>query len=552
MNTNKFSRLWHVLLVLPLMIIALGCKKDEEPAAKPVASFQFTVDPDEDGTFLKVTFENFSQNTDTYSWDFGDGNTSTDESPTYTYGEPGDYTVTLTATATDGTTAEKSEDLSLTDPNEALTLLAGLTSKEWIVQREGAVLFVGPSQTAYDGSWYTLDSDHGKRMCIFDDVYTFERSGTFLKNTNGTFFMDLRQNGGWNDDLLGGEGCADESADGAFTDSVTGGDYSALANGGSYTFDYNTTTGNITITGAGAYIALPKVANGGDVGAQANLPGEITFKVVNLVEGPIADTLDLHHNPDGGDGYWTFKLVSYHNPSDIPVLSSVFAGFSVTTSGFTADFTNESVGSTSYSWDFGDGTTGTDENPSHTYAADGTYSVSLTATDGTDSNTLTKDVIIDTANPTDAAPTPSQNEADVISIYSDAYTNIDPVDYNPNWSQATVVTEQEVVSGDNILKLAGLNYQGIDFDGNRQDVSGKTMVHVDIWSKNAVTINFSLIWDGAEAPKGLTTVAGQWNSFDIPLSDFTGVDLTTIRQMKFDDAGSGTSPTIFVDNVYFY
>jgi len=37
---------------------------------------------------------------------------------------------------------------------------------------------------------------------------------------------------------------------------------------------------------------------------------------------------------------------------------------------------------TSYLWDFGDGTTSTLENPSHTYAADGSHTVSLTVTDG--------------------------------------------------------------------------------------------------------------------------------------------------------------------------
>ncbi len=48
----------------------------------------------------------------------------------------------------------------------------------------------------------------------------------------------------------------------------------------------------------------------------------------------------------------------------------------------TVAFTNltTDVSSLSYAWDFGDGATETDESPSHTYTAEGTYTVELTAT----------------------------------------------------------------------------------------------------------------------------------------------------------------------------
>ncbi|MBS0212188.1 MAG: PKD domain-containing protein, partial [Proteobacteria bacterium] len=61
------------------------------------------------------------------------------------------------------------------------------------------------------------------------------------------------------------------------------------------------------------------------------------------------------------------------------------ANFSYTTSGLTATFTDSSsdVGGsiTGHSWTFGDGGTSTATNPSHTYAAAGTYSVTETVTD---------------------------------------------------------------------------------------------------------------------------------------------------------------------------
>ena len=49
------------------------------------------------------------------------------------------------------------------------------------------------------------------------------------------------------------------------------------------------------------------------------------------------------------------------------------------TAPFTVDFTSTSVGAIStYAWSFGDGATSTAPNPTHTYTADGTYSVNLT------------------------------------------------------------------------------------------------------------------------------------------------------------------------------
>ena len=61
------------------------------------------------------------------------------------------------------------------------------------------------------------------------------------------------------------------------------------------------------------------------------------------------------------------------------------ADFTYTTTDLAVDFTDQSTDSdgsiVSWAWDFGDGGTSTAQNPSHTYGADGTYTVSLTVTD---------------------------------------------------------------------------------------------------------------------------------------------------------------------------
>jgi PKD repeat protein len=69
----------------------------------PIASFEINEDETKLYAPATVTFVNTSQNGQTYSWDFGDGSTSTSENPGHTYSSIGSYTVTLAVTNTSGT-----------------------------------------------------------------------------------------------------------------------------------------------------------------------------------------------------------------------------------------------------------------------------------------------------------------------------------------------------------------------------------------------------------------------------------------------------------------
>jgi len=149
--------------------------------------------------------------------------------------------------------------------------------------------------------------------------------------------------------------------------------------------------------------------------------------------------------------------------------------------------------------------------------------------------------------PLSGAPTPTVPDNFVISVFSDTYTDVSGTDFNPNWGQATVVT-QEDIAGNNTLKYDGLNYQGTQFE-NALDVSGMTMIHLDYWTPDSSDLNLSLVSTGpVEIPHPINVTTGQWVSVDIPLTEFSGtVDLTDVIQLKFDGNG-----TIFLDNIYFY
>src|SRR5690606_5081158 len=108
-----------------------------------------------------------------------------------------------------------------------------------------------------------------------------------------------------------------------------------------------------------------------------------------------------------------------------------------------------------------------------------------------------------------AAPAPTLAEANVISIFSDAYSDVAGTDFNPNWGQATVAT-QESVAGNNTLKYANLNYQGTAF-ASPIDASSMTMIHVDYWTADSSALNLSLISDGPkEIPYAFALTTGQW------------------------------------------
>ncbi|MCB0575636.1 MAG: PKD domain-containing protein, partial [Saprospiraceae bacterium] len=85
---------------------------------------------------------------------------------------------------------------------------------------------------------------------------------------------------------------------------------------------------------------------------------------------------------------------TYTQPGFIVVQSPPTAGFSAQVNGAVVNFTNGSVNATSYSWEFGDGSTSSAANPMHTYLTDGTYTVMLTATNNCGSVTFTQEVTI--------------------------------------------------------------------------------------------------------------------------------------------------------------
>lgn len=149
--------------------------------------------------------------------------------------------------------------------------------------------------------------------------------------------------------------------------------------------------------------------------------------------------------------------------------------------------------------------------------------------------------------PGTAAPNPPARAAgDVISIYSDMYSNIAGVNIDPFWAQATDATEI-MIGGNNTLSYTSFNYQGTDWAGTPQNISNMEFLHVDIWTNNEAP-NVFVISSGPEIAHPISSSSGSWKSVEIPISGITGNTSSAI-QFKFD---GGTGGAIYLDNLYFY
>jgi PKD repeat protein len=259
---------------LLMAIIVVSCEDDEATVEAPTARFNYTVDADNG---LLVNFTNASLNADTYSWDFGDGESSTETSPSHTYAADGTYDVTLTATNSGGSNSV-TKQLELT----SVLTLADLNDT-WKVAPEAGALAVGPTQG--DGSWWSLsEADVTTRACFIDDKYTLNADGSFSIEMDGETWLEP-----WQADA-----------------EICGAPVAPHDGSGSYTYDATATT--LTLSGEGAFMGLPKANNAGEL-PNVDVPTSITYTITEFVRDGSSKRLVL--DIECGTGlWWRFTFIS--------------------------------------------------------------------------------------------------------------------------------------------------------------------------------------------------------------------------------------------------
>lgn len=177
------------------------------------------------------------------------------------------------------------------------------------------------------------------------------------------------------------------------------------------------------------------------------------------------------------------------------------------------------------------------------------------STDAAYTTTITEDMTLEAEfvfeGPAEAATVPDYDLTVPIYTNGTPAAGVNALVYWGEWDHT--LKSQVSVAGNTMVKYSKINFQGVDFNADRRNVSTMDALHMDIWSTTSGPLHFSLIWDGGESPVDVQLEGCQWNSIDIPLSEWSTADLTTIRQLKFDvQGGAVEGKTILVQDIFFY
>lgn len=412
----------------------------------PFAEFSYSIEGDE------VTFTNFSVGGDSYLWDFGDGNTSTEENPVHTYEEDGDYTVTLTVTNECGDNVfDSSLSISL------LPVASFTTEDETTDCATFEIAFVSTStnnpdefEWVFEGGTPATSSEENPSV-IYDEAGQYDVTLT-VTNVNGTNTLTLPDYVTVLDDPISGFSFTEDGLTVNFEDGSVGAtDYLWDFGDGNTSTEINPihtyeAEGNYTVelivtNQCGTNTSTQTVNNYTAVAADftsnisagcANLVVEYsdqsTSNVTNWLwtfEGGIPAT-STEQNPvvtyEVAGQYDVTLTVSHPESSDTELLSNYIAVSDVPIPSFEyfddileVDFTNTTVEGTSYEWDFGDGNTSTEESPTHIYAAEGTYEVELTATNDCGTTTISQSITVNSL-PTAGLGADTQNGCGPLTV----------------------------------------------------------------------------------------------------------------------------------------
>jgi uncharacterized repeat protein (TIGR01451 family) len=381
-----------------------------------VADFEAT--PTIGSVPLNVTFTNLSTPTaeiSAYEWDFGDGLTSTQTAPVHVYSQPGVYTVTLTASGPAGSNLHTHPAyITVNTPFTPGADLRGYWRLDEMSDQRRDVSGhdnhltpiggVGWAEAGRIGSAADLEHDGGQYLAISHTL----QSGLAISGSL-TLMGWVRPESSSSDYMMlaakyriyyGGVEDAGYRL-GLLSDNRL---HFIVSPDGTYQSAYWLAGPTVLETGAWHHVAAVFDAQAREM--RLYLDGEpeagqaVNFDHIHASSAPFMLGADLDDQGavsqflDGQLDEWRVYARALSQAEIQTVLGLPGAGFIATPrQGFAplaVTFTDLSTNSTTYLWDLGDGSPASSEvNPLHTYTHPGIYTVTLQASDGTLTDTVT-------------------------------------------------------------------------------------------------------------------------------------------------------------------
>jgi gliding motility-associated-like protein len=329
--------------------------------ARPVANFT-APDTTRCQPPLTVNFQDLTPGAVSWKWDFGDGGNSTLQNPTHTYTSYGIFSVRLIVTNGSGCTD------TLIKP---MVKIKRATISIPAFPAAGCVPFTinpVPNIVAFDTVLtYLWNFGDGFTSTLQNPVHTYPTQGTY----NVT--LTITTSGGCADTLI-----------------VPG-----AVHAGTHT------TPNFTASPLTVCAFQP--VNFTDL-----TPPPVNQWLWYFGDGNTSTLQNPNHIYED-TGRFTVTLVAFNNgcPDSIKFFNYVhvlppiakFSALGDCSNRLLFNFTDLSIGALTWFWDFGDGATSNAQNPNHTYATLGVYTVKLTVTNGTCSHFVTQLVNAINENP---------------------------------------------------------------------------------------------------------------------------------------------------------
>lgn len=285
-----------VLMVWIVSLTTLVSCDYEIKDLKPAPDASFTVTPVA-GQVNKYLLTSTSTNSFRYDWDKATGAyVQGKEVDTVYFPDRGTYTVKLLAYGQSGMDSAIQNIVVAADDPAAITpfkILTGNSSKTWKLAPEAGALWIGPSD--FSATWWQNNTaDVTGRSCLFNDEYTFNKTGsTFVFDSKGDFYVD---------EEAGNPHPAGMPAVGCYANSAIPVQFQAWANDGVFTFEV-TPDNKLKVNGLGAHLGLYKAANPPDA-AVATPQTTISYEILSLTSTRMELKLDY------GWGAWKFTFIA--------------------------------------------------------------------------------------------------------------------------------------------------------------------------------------------------------------------------------------------------